>query len=318
MNVFLTGAYGNIGYSTLSELIERGHTVHTFDVPTEANKARASAITSPHLTAHWGDIRDKQAVESAMQTAQPHVVVHLAFIIPPMVDEQPELARAVNLDGTRHVIETASALAHPPRLLFASTFDLYGRTQSQPPPRKVTDAVVASDEYTAHKLQGEEWVRASGLTWCIFRFADVPLLALRDPHPIMFEIPLNTRIEVLHTRDAALAITNGLESDAIWGKVFNIGGGKNCQVIYGDYLDTLLGAMGLGGGLPAEAFTQKEYLTDWLDTEESQALLQYQRHTFYDVVGELQQVIGWKRYAAMVARPAVRRNMLKMSPYYRK
>ena len=33
-------------------------------------------------------------------------------------------------------------------------------------------------------------MRESGLTWAIFRYADVPPLALRAPVPIMFEIPL--------------------------------------------------------------------------------------------------------------------------------
>lgn len=318
MKIFLTGAYGNIGFSTLNELLNRKHDVHTFDLPTSDNQNKAKSIAVSHLTTHWGDIRDQKAVNQAFERAKPDVVIHLAFVIPPTVDEQPELARSVNLDGTRHIIDGAKALSPQPRFLFASTFDLYGRTQSQPPPRKVTDPIVASDDYTAHKLQGEEWVRDSGLTWCIFRFADVPMMSLRDPHPIMFEIPLANRMEVLHTRDAAVAVANGVESADVWGKVFNIGGGKSCQVTYEQYLDTLLGAMGIGGGLAPEAFTTEEYLTDWLDTTDSQALLKYQKHSFQDVIDELTKIAGWKRYAAILARPIVRRNILKMSPYLKK
>lgn len=318
MRIFLTGAYGNVGFSTVKELLSRQHDVHTFDLPTPQNQKKAQSVQGAHLTTHWGDLREKEAVFQALQTAKPDVVIHLASIIPPISEEHPELARSVNLDGTRNVIDGAEALNPKPRFLFSSTFDLYGRTQSQEPPRKTTDPISISDDYTAHKYQSEEWIRESGLTWCIFRFASVPLMALRDPHPIMFEITLTTRTEVLHTSDAALAIANGIETPEIWGRILNIGGGKSCQVRHDQYVRDLLSAMGLGVELPAEAFTTEEHwsLTDWLDTTESQALLKYQRHSFQDIVEELAKIAGWRRYAAMAFRPIIRRNILKLSRYY--
>ena len=42
----------------------------------------------------------------------------------------------------------------------------------------------------------------------------MPILGVRDPHPIMFEIGLDNRIESLHADDAGLAITNALETPA--------------------------------------------------------------------------------------------------------
>jgi nucleoside-diphosphate-sugar epimerase len=320
MRIFLTGAYGNVGFSTVKELLSRQHDVHTFDLPTRENQGKAQSVKTDHLTTHWGDIREKNTVYQALQTAKPDVVIHLASIIPPTSDEHPELARGVNVDGTRHMIDGVQVLNPQPHFLLASTFDLYGRTLSQEPPRKTTDPISVSDDYTSHKYQAEEWIRESGLTWSIFRFSNIPLMALRDPHPIMFEITLNTRTEVLHTEDAGLAIANGIESPEIWGKVWNIGGGKSCQVTHAQYVNELLIAMGLGVELPAEAFTTDEHwsLTDWLDTTESQALLQYQRHSFEDIVKELAQIAGWKRYAAMAFKPIVRRNILKLSRYYNK
>jgi UDP-glucose 4-epimerase len=242
------------------------------------------------------------------------VVVHLAYVIPPHSDEDPATARAVNLDGTRGLLEAAQQQSRPPRFFFASTFDLFGDTTAQPPPRRTDDPVRATDLYTAHKLQGEEWVRESGLLWSIFRFSDVPLMALRPPHRIMFDIPLAQRFEVLHTADAGLAVARLLSTDAAWGQVLLVGGGPSCQVTYRKFLFGLLDAMGLGA-LPEAAFTTRPYCTDWLDTAHSQALLDYQRHSFPDIVEEMRRIAGWRRHVIPSIRPLVRHGILRMSPY---
>jgi len=38
MNVLLTGAFGNVGLSTLEELLRQGHQVRCFDLKTRANE----------------------------------------------------------------------------------------------------------------------------------------------------------------------------------------------------------------------------------------------------------------------------------------
>jgi hypothetical protein len=75
--------------------------------------------------------------------------------------------------------------------------------------------------------------------------------------------------------------------------------------------------MELGAPLPERAFTTTPYCTDWLDTEESQQLFQYQRASFDDIVRDVAALLGWRRPFARLARPLVRRHMLRMSPYYR-
>jgi UDP-glucose 4-epimerase len=257
-----------------------------------------------------GDVRDAGRMREAVRDQD--VIVHLAYIIPPTSDEQPELARAVNLDGARNLIDAACSQSTPPRFLFASTFDLFGDTSHVPPPRRVADPVCATDLYTEHKLQGETWVQESGLQWSILRFADVPVIGFRPAHPIMYEIPLAQRFEVLHTLDAGLALANALTCDAVWGRMMLIGGGEACQLTYGQFLFTLLTAMGIGA-LPEEAFSTKPYVTDWLDSSESQALLQYQRHTFADIARDIEAL---SRLIPLV-RPLVRYFLLRMSPYWK-
>ncbi len=229
MKVLVTGAFGNVGVSAVENLVRQGHSVRCFDLPTPANHKKARTVTAEVL---WGDIRDQDTVDADADGQD--VVVHLAFVIPPNVAEDPARARAVNVGGTTNVL--AAVERHSARILFASTFDVYGRTQHLEPPRTVDDPLEATDEYSAHKIECERLVRASARPWSIFRFADVPPKQRRTPHPIMFEIPLDTRFEVVHVDDVGLALANGVVTDEIWGRTWLIGGGPSCQVQYRDML----------------------------------------------------------------------------------
>ncbi len=310
MTILLTGATGNVGSHTLPELLRRGHDVRCLTRLTTANRRAAAQHKAETV---WGDITDPDAVARAI--AGVDTVIHLAAMIPPAADEQPDRARAVNVDGTANVIAAGQAQSEPPRLLFTSTFDVHGFTLDKPPPRHVDDPVMATNPYTEHKIECETMIAESGLAWSILRLADVPILGIRDPHPIMFEIGLDNRIESLHADDAGLAIANALETPAVWGRVLFIGGGLSCQLTYREYLTRLLAAMGVDP-LPEEAFSDAVYATDWLDTEESEALLHYQRHTFDDIAEAIAASLGWKRRLASVASPLARAAILRLSPYY--
>jgi UDP-glucose 4-epimerase len=292
--ILLTGATGNIGSHVLPELVRRGHRVRTFARPN-------------------GDVTDPAAVAAAVEGVD--TVIHLAAVIPPASDEQPERARQVNVDGTALLVAACRAQPRPPRLLFTSTFDVHGHTLDKPPPRHVDDPLVATDPYTEHKIEGERLVRESGLDWAVFRLVDVPVLGIRDPHPIMFEIGLDNRIEAMHADDTALAIANALETPAVWRRILFIGGGPTCQLTYREYLARLLGAMGIKP-LPDKAFRDAVYATDWVDSAESEALLHYQRHTFDDIAAAIAATLGWRRRLVSLAGPLVHKRMLRMSRYY--
>jgi nucleoside-diphosphate-sugar epimerase len=325
MRVLVTGAFGNIGASAVRELLRQGHQVRCFARDTGANRRAATklsgdlarlgamGLSGADAAIAWGDMRRPEDLQRAV--AGQEVILHLAYVLPPASEDHPEAVYEINVRGTRRLLEAARAQPQPPRFLFASSFDVFGHTQDQPPPRRVDDPVHATDAYSTHKLACEELVRTSGLDWAIFRFADVPPLAARRPHPIMFRIPLDTRFEVLHTADAGLALANALSCPEVWGKVTLIGGGPTCQVRYRDYLGRMLDVMGIGP-LPVNAFGSEPYCTDWLDTSESQRLLCYQRHSFEEVVGDVARALGPRRHLIAPVRRLARWWILRMSPYY--
>jgi len=137
----------------------------------------------------------------------------------------------------------------------------------------------------------------------------------------LFDIPLEQRIEFVHTRDVGTAFANAVTADTS-SKVLLIGGGTSSQMLQREFMERILNAMGLGM-FPDSAFrvaTKPEewYYTDWLDTHHSQALLQYQTRTYDQYIEELKRTIGFKRHLARLFRGQARKRLLAQSPYYQK
>src|SRR5690348_2306992 len=162
MNVLVTGAFGNIGTSAVQELLRQGHRVRCLVRQTRKN-TRAARRFAGKLEIVWGDIRRPADLEAA--AAGQDVIVHLAYALPQFCNEQPDVAREINVNGTKYMLEVARKQPCPPKFLFSSSLTVFGYTQDQPPPRRVNDPVQATDYYTAHKLECEAMVKTSGLEW---------------------------------------------------------------------------------------------------------------------------------------------------------
>jgi short-subunit dehydrogenase len=304
--------------STLEELVQRGHEVRSFDLRTPANE-KAARRFGEKIEVVWGDLRNPNDVAAAVKGQE--AVIHLAFIIPKMSatgvesEDNPDWAREINVGGTRHLIEAMSAQPTPPRLVFASSYHVFGQTQDQTPPRVVEDPVDPIEHYSHHKVECEEIIKTSDLEWSILRLsATLPIAIKMDPG--MFDVPLRNRMEFVHTRDVGLAMANAIESEEIWGKTLLIGGGPDCQLYYGEIAGRVLDEMGVGK-LPAEAFGQEQFCTDWVDTSESQRLLDYQRRNFDDYLDDMAAVAGIKRYLIRLFRPLARFWLLRKSSHFR-
>jgi UDP-glucose 4-epimerase len=312
MKVLLTGPFGNVGSAVRREIAGRGHDVRAFDLPTKRNRAIARKA---QVDTVWGDVRDAEDVRRAVDGVD--AVIHLAAIIPPGSMRDPELAFSVNVGGTTNVIEACKAMGAPPKLVFASSLALFGPTQHLEPPRTLDDPIVPTDDYTRHKARCEELLHGSGLEVAILRLgAVIPIDVLGVLDPLMFEVPLGDRIEFVHPWDVGLALVHAIESDEVWGNTYLIGGGPRCQIFQREIIRKPLEALGIGM-LPEQAFGTTPFHTDWLDTTESQRVLEFQRYTFDDCVGHMLEFVGWRRPFVRLARPVARWKLLRTSPYYR-
>lgn len=323
MKVFLTGAFGNVGTSTLDELLKRGHYVICFDIKNPRNEKTFKRFKKMYknVDVYWGDLRRKEDLEKAISD-DIDVAIHLAFIIPKLSitgiesEKQPDLARSINVGGTENLIDVLKRKNKNAKILFTSSLHIYGRTQHKEPPRKVWETPEPVEHYSIHKIECENLIKNSGLPFCIFRLAAVLPLNLKIDKG-MFDVPLENRIEFIHTKDVGLAIANALETEEVWGNVLHIGGGKNCQLYYREMVEKILNTLGIGM-IPEEAFTKIPFPVDWLDTEESQKLLNYQTRNFDDYIRDMIRELGYKVYFTKLLKPFLRIRLLSNSPWYNK
>lgn len=307
MNILLTGAFGNIGISTLKALAGRGHRVRCFDLPSRTNQ-RLAQQHAKGLDLFWGDIRQLSDVQQAVQGQD--LVLHLAAIIPELShtgqksEQNPSQAETVNVGGMRNLIQALQAMPQPAKVVFTSTLHVYGRTQHLPPPRTAFCPVNPIEQYAHQKVRCEQLLKNSGLQWAVLRLgASLPVKLVFDR--AMFAVPLHNRIEFVHTMDVGMALANAADSDQVWGRVLLIGGGARCQLTYEDMIKPFMLLLGQSA-LPARLFSKVDYSVDWLDTTDSQRLLRYQQRTYEDYVRDLQARIGGKLYWIRLFKPLVR------------
>lgn len=316
MNVLVTGAFGNVGQSAVTELLAQGHRVRAFDLRTRAG-LRAARRFGKEIEVAWGDVRRPRDLESALTGAD--AVVHTAFVIPPQSERRPEWAREINVTGTRNILAAMQALARPRRLVYTSSISITGpRGPGDEPPVTAAHPTLATDAYTAHKIETEALVSASGLDWTILRLGAVlPLELPRRFDLMVFEIPEDQRIEVVHTRDVGLAVANAVTCDEARGRILLIGGGDRCRLRARELRRRIGEVFGMPA-IPESAFTRRPYYTDFMETGEAERLLRFQRYGFEDYLGDLRSSVP--RVFPPVVRllgPWIVRRLVAQSPYHR-
>jgi nucleoside-diphosphate-sugar epimerase len=315
MRVLLTGALGNIGLSTLQALLVEGHDVGAFDLESRRARKLASRFDG-RVHVIWGDITRPESIRHALEGVE--AVIHLAGILPPYADRMPDLARKVNLDGTRNLIAEMEASDTARRLVFASSHGIVGDVQDREPPLNVDTPVSPTDEYGRHKVECEQAIRQSGLRWSILRLAAVTPIHLQAQDPsIMFEFSPDARFEFLHPADAGTAFARAVACEETIGKTLFIAGGANCRMTYGEFINSLMGAIGIGP-IPSEAFIRKRpprFFGDWVDTDESQRLLQYQKRGLAEQLDDMKQDFGPLVPLIRLVRPLATWFVIRSSAY---
>ena len=317
MKILLTGAFGNVGLSTLKELLNNDYNVRVFEVYNKKNRRIAKKFKN-QVEIIWGDLRNKDDVNSAVQNQD--IVIHLAAIIPPLADTNPSLAEAVNVGGTRNIIDAMKNQVQKPKLLFTSSVAVYGDRRYNPM-IDVNDPLTPSkgDYYAITKIIAEKLIRETDLDFAIFRLTYITSIDKLNMDPLMFHMPLDTSIEICDTKDVGLALVNAIECNEVWGETFNLAGGKQCRITYREYLNDMMEIFGLGRNfLPEEGFAEKDFHCGFMNTDKSQSILKYQKHTLEDYYGEVKKKIGSKKHFMPAIRWMIRINLLKRSERYRR
>jgi UDP-glucuronate 4-epimerase len=137
MKALVTGAAGFIGSHLTERLLKDGWTVvgiDNFDAfydPTIKQRNIAGSLSHPAFRLIEADIRDKAAMEQAVEP-ETDVIVHLAARagVRPSIAE-PALYADVNINGTVTLLEAARERGVP-KFVFASSSSVYGNNRKVP------------------------------------------------------------------------------------------------------------------------------------------------------------------------------------------
>ena len=315
MRVLGTGAFGRLGLAGVERLLKEGHSVIAFDLPSRRSR-RAARQFEDRVRIVWGDIRSPADIAPAV--ADCDAIIHNAGILAPVSENHPDLAYAVNVRGTKNILDAMRRKEHPPVIVFASSLSVCGPRVPGGPPLTGEDPAVATDTYTANKAECEQLLRDSGLPYVIFRIGvSVGVKAAAgdlspDVFRLLFSINPDTRLEWVHPEDVALAQVRAIENPHAICKTLMIGGGENCRLTFREFYGAMFDATGVGQ-FPAEAYGSGAYYCDWLDTKESQSLLGYQRISFAEFIGQMRKASRFTRPLARMFSPLIRRYMLRYS-----
>lgn len=171
------------------------------------------------------------------------------------------------------------------------------------------------DEYANTKILAEESVQRSKLDWSIFRLAAV--MGGHKISKLMFHQPLKTSLEIASPKDTARAFVNAIEKQAqVSKKIFNLGGGENCRIIYADFLSHSFKIYGLGKlDFPPNTFAEKNFHCGYYeDGYLLDNILNFRKETLSDYFeDERNKVSLFKRVIISALKKSIKKYLQKQS-----
>ena len=137
----VTGALGCIGAWVVRNLVQSGTPVAVFDLASDPHRLRL--IMQPDEVARvrfiTGDVTDLAAFQKGLADCGATHLIHLAALQVPFCRADPPLGARVNVVGTVNAFEAAKR-AGLKRLVYASSFAVYGLSEEYPEGRVTDDA----------------------------------------------------------------------------------------------------------------------------------------------------------------------------------
>ncbi len=282
MRVLITGGVGALGMEISKAFLQDGFNVRVLIRNRRYERRRAKKLGGNVEIMH-GDVTKPDSVKEALDGVD--AVIHLAGLILPNSERDPDLTYKVNVGGTQTVVNMIKEQGKRIPFIYTSTASVFGPTPHATEPLDPDKYTCnPTDVYSNSKAKSEELIKESGIDYIILRLSavlqlEIKISQLKDN---AFTIPLYNRVESCHIDNVSIACVNAVKNfDKVKGNTLMIAGGPSQQLQYRDMLGCILGTFGLPLP-PASKFSQTPFYLDWYDTNKSQDLLDYQKKTIDD------------------------------------
>ena len=250
MRTLVTGGAGFIGSHCIQKLLERGDEVWVLDDLSTGRRSNLELFPSVRFIE--GSVVDDALVETLV--SQCDLVLHLAAAVGVrLILEQPVKTMESNLQGTRAVLTAAAK--HGVRCLYASSSEVYGRSEKLPFHEDDDLLMGATREprwaYASSKASGE-WLalahaRENGLPVTIVRFFNVVGPRQRGRYGMVLPNFVRQALAgepitvfgdgrqsrcFLHVQDAVRAVMQLSCCDGALGRVFNVGAKQEISIAH--------------------------------------------------------------------------------------
>jgi nucleoside-diphosphate-sugar epimerase len=240
MKILVTGGTGFTGHNLSQKLLQDGHQVRLL----VRSKKRVALDPHPALEIQEGDIRDRIAVDRAVEGVQKVFNIAAMFRTAASVDQD---YRDIHVEGVRHLVE--AAVRHQVgRFVHCSTVGVHGDVKV--PPATEESPFAPADIYQRTKLEGELLARdlaaKNGLALSVVRPTaiygpgDLRLLklfklAVKKITPVIGTGKIY--YHMVYIDDLVQGFILASEVEAAIGQVFIVGGDEN--MILDDLLSTI-------------------------------------------------------------------------------
>jgi len=247
MKIAITGASGNMGVETLSQIMELDFVSKIKIILLREKRENKLAkkweyLYKERIETIYGSLADKEKVKELIKDVD--YVINLAAVIPPLADHYPNKAIECNIEGVRNIVDVINEIKdNQPKLVHISTVAIYGNRNYKHPWGRVGDPLISStyDIYSASKIIGERYVLDSDIkSWVVLRQTGMlhnKMLTNNMKDGLMFHTCFNTPIEWVTARDSGRLLKHLIEQDILgkldnsfWKKCYNIGGGEKNRV----------------------------------------------------------------------------------------
>jgi nucleoside-diphosphate-sugar epimerase len=230
MKILITGGAGYVGSSLIPLFLAEGYFVRVFDNLTFGGDAILPFFRHQAFEFIHGDIRNTQQIKDAAENCD--IIIHLAAMVGyPACERNPEMAKQVNVQGTRNIVNVTSG---DQIVIFASTGSNYGSSieicNEETPLRP-------SSVYGLTKTEAERIILDGPLP-IVFRFATGFGISFRQRFDLLindfvYQAITEGTISVyekhykrsfIHVHDMGLAFVFALKNiDLMIGKIYNVG-----------------------------------------------------------------------------------------------